>query len=502
VIYRNIYEIEHYFKQGFKVKIHGRSIKINILFIQPTQSDFKGTYNVLFGLAPPLGLLYLSQVLENAGHSVNLIDFSVEAYHDRKIISSLENVDAIGVTVISTAVDKASQVIKLIKEKNPDLPVIIGGPHCTLSPSDALQETRADICIQGDGENVIVDLVRAIHDEERLAQIPGIYYQTKKGIVQGPPFIPIDNLDSIPFPARHLIKHYFYGRAYNPSIQAGEFTSILTSRGCPFNCKFCSRKTISLNRYRTRSSQNIIKELQLIHEQGYKYLGIMDDSALYNKKQSHEIFDALIKEQLCFKIYIAGSRADSADPELYRKMKKAGVVSIEFGLESGSQKILDYYNKKTTVHDLRQAVIQSHEAGFFTAGTFVLGAPFETKKDFQRTLKFAQSLPLDSASFLPLRYRSYTDLWMDAVKEGHIESKEYEIYADSTKHLGMYSKKELLKICERSQILFYARPKYFKNLLQKSLKNNDYSLLKMLLKIFAEGMKEKMTMMKTKREVM
>jgi anaerobic magnesium-protoporphyrin IX monomethyl ester cyclase len=403
---------------------------------------------------------------------------------------------------MSTAVDKASQVIKLIKEKDPDLPVIIGGPHCTLSPSDALQETQADICIQGDGENVIVDLIGAFHDEERLAQIHGIYYQTKKGIAQGPPFIPIGNLDSIPFPARHLIKHYLYGRAYNPSIQAGEFTSILTSRGCPFNCKFCSRKAISLNRYRTRSSQNIIEELQLIHQQGYKYLGIMDDSALYNKKQAHEIFDALIKEQLNFKIYITASRADSADPELYRKMRKAGVVSVQFGLESGSQEILDYYDKKTTVHDLRRAVIQSHEAGFFTSGTFVLGAPFETKKDFQRTLKFAQSLPLNSASFLPLRYRSHTDIWNDAVKEGYIDPKEYEIYADSARQLGMYSKKELLKICERSQILFYARPKYFKNLIQKSLKNNDYGLLKMLLTIFVSSIKEKMTLVRTKRKVM
>jgi len=450
---------------------------------------------VLFGLAPPLGPLYLSQILENAADHVNLIDFSVEAYHEHKVTSSLENVDAVCVTVMSTAVDKASQIIKLIKEKDPDLPVIIGGPHCTLSPSDALRETQADVCIQGDGENVIVNLLRAFHDEERLAQIPGIFYQTKNGITQGPPFVPVDDLDSIPFPARHLIKHYLYGRAYNPSIQAGEFTSILTSRGCPFNCKFCSRKAISLNRYRTRSSQNIIEELQLIHEQGYKYLGIMDDSAFYNKKQAHEIFDALIKEKLRFKIYITASRADSADPELYRKMRKAGVVSIQFGLESGSQEILDYYNKKTTVHDLRQAVIQSHEAGFFTSGTFVLGAPFETKKDFQRTLKFAQSLPLDSASFLPLRYRSHTDLWMDAVKEGHIDPQEYEIYADSARHLGMYSKKELLKICERSQILFYARPKYFKNLIQKSLKNNDYGLLKMLLTIFASGIKEKMTLM-------
>ncbi len=97
---------------------------------------------MLFGLAPPLGSLYLSQILENVGDHVNLIDFSVESYHEHKVTSSLENVDAVGVTVMSTAVDKASQVIKLIKDKDPDLPVIIGGPHCTLSPSDALRETR------------------------------------------------------------------------------------------------------------------------------------------------------------------------------------------------------------------------------------------------------------------------------------------------------------------------------------------------------------------------
>ncbi len=402
----------------------------------------------------------------------------------------LRSIDAVGMTIMSTSTPTQNTIIHDIKEEYPNVPVIIGGPHCTIFPRRALAETNADICVQGDGEEVILDIKDALHDEKKLNDIPGVFYKTAEGIGNGPAFQPIQDLNTIPFPSRDLIKKYLYGKAYNPSIKKGEFTSILTSRGCPYHCKFCSRNAISLNMFRTRTTKNILDELEEIRALGYKYLGIMDDSSLYNKKQAHEIFDSLIKEHFDMKIYITASRADSADKDLYQKMKKAGVISIQYGLESANQEVLDFYNKKTTVEQIRNAVILGHQAGFFTSGTFVLGAPFETKDQFRNTVKFAQSLPLDSASFLPLRYRAYTELWLDAVKTGIITSNDYEIYADSNRGLGRYPEKELLRYCQNAQRLFYFRPKYFLHLMKSSLKNNDFSIFHMLVSISLSEIKE------------
>lgn len=359
----------------------------------PVESDFRGTYKVLTGLSPPLGLLYLAKILEQDGNKVNVIDFSAESFETNKLMSALSSVDTVCMTIMSTSVQKADEMIKKIKEKDPELPIIIGGPHCTLFPKRALEETHADISVQGDGEKVILDVKKALNNEKSFSEIPGIYYRKKNTVKQGSPFQAIKDLDSIPFPARHLIKKYLYGRAYNAHIKEGEFTSIITSRGCPFKCNFCSRNAINLNIFRTRSTENILDEFREIYNMDYKYVAIMDDSFLSNKKQANKIFDTIINENMKMKFYITASRADSADKELYSKMKKAGVISIQFGLESGNQKVLDYYNKNTTVEKIRDAVFLSHETGFFTLGTWILGAPFETKQDFKQTVEFAKSLP-------------------------------------------------------------------------------------------------------------
>lgn len=395
-------------------------------------------------------------------------------------------------TVLSTSVNKSKTIIDIIKNNDPNLPVIIGGPHCIMYPKKSIEETGADISFSGEGENIIVDIKKALQGKINFNEIPGVYYKnkTKNIIEKGLDFKPIKNLDSIPFPARHLVKKYLYGKAYNPKIKHGEFTSIITSRGCPFDCSFCSRKIINFNIFRTRSTENILKEIREINNDGFKYLAIEDDSFLSNNKQAHTIFDAIIDEQIKMKYYITASRADSADRKLYKKMKKAGVVSIQFGLESGNQEMLDYYNKKTTVEKMKRAVILSHNAGFFTSGTFILGAPNETKEYLEKTVRFAKSLPLDTVSFLPLRYRAGTKMWNDAVKEGKIVPNEYEVHADLNRGLGRFTKQELLNYCTRAQRSFYLRPKYIVNLFKSSLEKNDFTLLHNFFSVNYSAFKE------------
>ncbi len=461
-----------------------------LLLYPPPESFFIHTSRVFYGLSPPLGLLYVAKKLQNDGDSVTILDFSAEAFDEQKLINAIQTVDVVGISVLSSSLNEVKKLIQLIRQHVPDLPIIIGGPHCTLCPEKALKETQATICIQGDSEMILTDLKKALHKEKDYLEIPGIYYQTNQGINHGPPAVLTNDLDSIPFPARQLVKHYTYGREYNPHLKAGEFTSIITSRGCPYNCRFCSRGSITMQRYRTRSTQNIISELKEIKEQGYRHVVFSDDCFPVNKKQASSLFDAIINEDLSLKFSVTATRVDLADDDLYKKMRQAGVTHMQFGLESGNQDVLDFYHKNTTVETIQKAVQLSHDTGFFTIGSFIFGAPFETRDHFNRTLLFAKSLPLDSVSFLPLRYMVGSELWDEAISEGKIAENEYLVPADKNRGLGNYTKEELLEHCMRAQRSFYGRPSFFINLLKKSLRNDDLSYVQSYLSILSSSLKK------------
>jgi anaerobic magnesium-protoporphyrin IX monomethyl ester cyclase len=454
------------------------------LIYPPSEPFFiKGT-RVFYGLSPPLGLLYVAKMLENDGDAVSILDFSAEPFDEHKLITAVGLADAVGMTVLSSSVNEAKKLIDLIKQQRPDIPIIIGGPHCALQGEKTLEETQADISVQGDGEMVITDIKQAINKKKDFSVIPGIAYRTTSGIKHGPPAQLICDLNTIPFPARHLVKHYVYGREYNPRLKAGEFTSIITSRGCPYTCRFCSRGSISMQRYRMRSTENIIAELKEIQQQGYRHVVFSDDCFPANTKQAYSLFDAIISEKLDLRFSVTATRVDLADEGLYKKMRQAGVTHIQFGLESGNQDVLDFYHKHTTVDTIKKAVYLSHETGFFTIGSFIFGAPFETAEHFNRTLLFAKSLPLDSVSFLPLRYMIGSDLWAQAVNEGKISEKEYLVAADKSRGLGMYTKEELFRYCMNAQRSFYWRPAFFVNLLKTSLRNNDMTYVQSYLSMF------------------
>ena len=439
------------------------------------------------GFAPPLGLLYIAKILENNGDQVKVIDFSAESYDNKKLANAVDEADVVGLTVLSLSTEKTKEIIRQIKKIKPNIKVIIGGPHCTLFPFECLKETQADISVQGHGEQIILEIKKALKNEISLDQIPGIHYRQGSEIKQGLPYKDTNDFDKHPFPARHLVNRYSYGIGYNPSFKKGEFTSIVASRGCPFSCRFCSRNSISMKKYATRSTDNILKEIREIKESGYKYIAFVDDCFLSNKKQAKELFDTIIKENLNMKFYIAAARVDSADQDLYEKMKKAGVVFIQFGLESGNQDVLDFYNKKITVEEIKYAVNLSNKMGFYTVGSFIIGAPFETEEHFNNTINFAKTLPLVSVSFVPLKYMAGSQLWQEAVNEGKINAYEYVVSADSDRGLALFSKSELISIGQKAHRSFILRPKFFINFLLLSFRQSDLSFLLSYLSFYLKS---------------
>lgn len=214
---------------------------------------------------------------------------------------------------------------------------------------------------------------------------------------------------------------------------------------------------------------------------------ICDDNFLADVKRAHKIFDMLIERGTSIDLLIMGARVDSAERELYKKMKKAGVRVILYGLESGNQDVLDFYNKKITLQQIREAVSLGSEMGFLTSATFIFGAPIETKEHFENTIKFACSLPLDIAFFGSLCYQIGADLWVEAVKNKKISKDEFFVTADSRRGLGNFIPEELKTYAEQASRRFYIRPHFILSRICRAFLRRDHSLLKMGLHYFTNS---------------
>ena len=431
--------------------------------------------------AQPLGLLYIGAVLEQQGHQVELIDFVAEDFSEDKLRSLLSSLDAVGISVDSYGYKQAQRIAHFIKQIDHHITIIIGGPHCTFYPEKSLVDIPdADISVEGEGEHVITDIILALQGKKKLETIAGIRFRKKDNIIQGkPPHVIID-LDALPFPARHLVDKYDYGKFGKHYFYKSRFTSIATTRGCPFQCRFCTRHIVGMKDYRQRSVDNIIAELLEINDNHGSVL-VVDDSFLSDKKRVHGIMDEIISQGIDLEIIIQGSRVDIADEDLYRKMKKAGVKAINFGIESGNQDVLDFYRKGITLEQVKKAVNLSNKMGFLTVGNFVLGAPIETKDHIHRTIRFANSLPIDLISFTILHYNYHSDLWDDACRDGKISMDDgYSIMADSRKGLGNFTSEELIELQNQALKSFYLRPRYILHQILRSLKTGDFSLFQLL----------------------
>ena len=253
---------------------------------------------------------------------------------------------------------------------------------------------------------------------------------------------------------------------------------MITSRGCPFKCRFCTRHVFSYKTYRQRSAQNVIDEIQEISEK-YRSLMMVDDNFLTDKKRVNQIFDSIIKMDLDLDIIIPSTRVDAADRELYKKMKKAGVIFLGFGIESGNQDILDYYRKRTTLPQIKKAINLSQEMNFITLAYFILGAPIETKEQINKTIEFACSLPIDISLFHPLYYMYGSDLWNEAIDDGKITKDDgYFIKASAENRLGHFNSAELEEFCKQAFRRFYFRPSYIIKQVYRSIIRKDFGVMK------------------------
>jgi anaerobic magnesium-protoporphyrin IX monomethyl ester cyclase len=437
---------------------------------------------------PPLGLLYIAKQLENRGQKVLVVDFIAEPFTEEKLQKLLENTDVVCITVTSQIASPARDIVAFIKRIAPNIKVIIGGPHCTLQEQEVLQEIDADIAVVGDGEETINEILDVFDKKKTMADVHGIFYREAGEIKEGLPRCDIKNLDQIPYPSRHLVQHYSYGKRQIAGVTffaKGKITSMVATRGCPFRCRFCVSKSIFKN-YRFRSTENVVEELEEIAKE-YDSVFVVDDNFLIDKKRAEQIMDCLIEKKLHLDLWIAGIRVTDADKHLFQKMKKAGVKSIEFGIESGNQEVLDFYDKKITLDAIRNAVKLSKRAGFFTIGNFIIGAPIETDKHIKDTIRFAKQLNLDFAFFYPFNYMKGSALWEDAVKKGILKDTELFVMNNSRPGLGNFTLEEVRNKITQAYRQFYFSPRYIlSQLIRQLFVYKNFRIFSTAIKLFLQ----------------
>lgn len=358
-------------------------------------------FNILPGKpyppSPPLGLLWLAAFIENQGHNIKVIDNYAKKLDNDDLVKEIlrDNPDIVGFHITSLTYPEMEKNIKSLKNLNKELVIVVGGPLATFYSKKIASNNNINFVIRNEGEITFSELINAIDSKGNFDRIKGLTFKKNDRIIQNidRPFI--ENLDNLPFPARHLVDFSFYPRK-EIFINKYPLDVICTSRGCPFNCSFCSSsRHIFRGTYRCRSAKNVVDEIEfLINNYNTKALNFREDLFTADKKHVIDICDELIKRKIDI-IWFCESRVDTVNKELLKKMKLAGCEAIWFGCESGSQKILDYLNKDITTSQIERTFKCCKEEGITTGAAFIVGIPGETKEDVFKTLELAKKIKAD-----------------------------------------------------------------------------------------------------------
>lgn len=378
-----------------------------------------------------LGLASVAAVLEKASHRVEVYDAMVERTSLSGKIKK-GKYDLVGITATTPAIKQAWEVAALVK-KYSRAKVVLGGAHPSALPEESLKKPAVDLIVRGEGEETILEVCRVLSGRRSLAKVAGISYRRGSKIIHNPPRKLITNLDRLPFPAYHLFRLGRYSVTQplkdRPSQNARAFY-IMTSRGCPFGCTYCF-KGIFGRTWRARSPENVLREWEyLVKQLGATEIGVQDDVFNLDKARAKKICDLLVKKKLNHIPWITnnGIRADRVDLTLMRKMKAAGCKRVAFGVESGSQKILDRIQKNLKLTQVRRAFVLAKKAGLPAMGFFMFGNPGEDKKTMEQTIRLAIDLDPDTAHFSVATPFPGTPLYQQVLSQGKLLVKNWNHY--------------------------------------------------------------------------
>ncbi|MBU0957473.1 MAG: B12-binding domain-containing radical SAM protein [Nanoarchaeota archaeon] len=409
--------------------------KPKILLINPPLSG--SLTSGIFTVKVPLGLAYIASYLEKHNFKPEILDcmayyenikkLSKNNYRiglsEKEIIKKLKqfNPDIVGVSGSYTIHEKDSFAIADLVKKHTKALVVFGGAHTSAIPHSVLKNKNVDIAVIGEGELTFLDIVKN-HKTKKLYNLKGIAFRKQKSIKINPIKEYIENLDDLPFPAHHLLPMEKYLKHPQNSFanMRGPTTEIITSRGCPYNCIFCSIHTVWGKKWRARSAKNVVDELEHLHKKyKIKEFRFFDDNLTWKKDRIMEICNEIIQRKLKIKWDTPnGVAIATLDEEVLKKMKQAGYYKIVMGIESGSEQTLRFMRKPVMLKKAREIIKICNKLGIWTWSTFVIGFPDESIKEIQKTIDFSKNSGLNFATFYIAQPYEGTDMYDVYKKKG------------------------------------------------------------------------------------
>ena len=381
---------------------------------------------------PPLGLCYIASAIEHEEYDVTIMDMNSRKVSDTELAHKVSTVDAIGITGMITEYHEVIRLVELCKSANGEAKVILGGALATTHTQDVLTNSRADFVVIGEGEQTIVELLSSLVRHEGHNTVMGVAYRTNGVVNINPPRQPIKDLDTILYPARHLLDMTRYTthhlKTFGIKMPKVKSATLITSRGCVYNCSFCFQN-IWGHTWRGRSPQNIMGEIRQLHDTfGINGLVFNDDTFVCNKKRVLDFCKELIDSKLDIK-WCCNGRVNLMTREMLELMKEAGCVAIAYGIESGNQKILDSINKGITLEQVEKVVGWTKQAGIHVSGYFMLGILGDSKTTINETLDFARKLDLDFYGFTMTSPIIGTQMYEQAKEQGFVAQKELQDFS-------------------------------------------------------------------------
>jgi radical SAM superfamily enzyme YgiQ (UPF0313 family) len=358
------------------------------------------------GFVPPTSLLVVAALLEREGVEVDLIDMEAEglSYEDTLERIRLFTPDLLGFTVTSWSFHS---VIRWIKKFKADcaIPVLVGGEHLRLYPEETMSHEAIDFCITGEAELPLPEFISAFREGRSFHGIRSLCFRENGQVVIDRTIRYVEDINSIPFPARHLIKNERYE---NVLSRKKNFTAIITSRGCPFNCAFC---THNHQKYRARSPENVVDEIEFnLKNFNIREFDIYDSTFTADEKRVIRICEEIRRRKLAVGFTVR-SRVDIVSREMIDSLKSAGCHTILYGIESSNPDILKMMNKQISLDQVMKTVSYTKQRGMKALGFFLFGFPGETRQTIEETIRFSLALPLDYALYSILLPMPDTDIY-------------------------------------------------------------------------------------------
>ncbi len=426
-----------------------------LLISPPTRSVVK---EVVGTAGPPLGLAYLAAVARDAGWEPMIIDGLTEDLTPSELEDRIRKFqpDVVGLTATTPAIYDAYEAARIAKRVNPNALVLIGGPHATFTADEVLRECeQIDIVVMGEGEETFKQILDRFEKNKGYEDILGIAYRKNNIVKINPPRPLIRDLDNLPIPAYDLLPMEKY------VVEGVRYAAIMTSRGCPYNCIFCSSSLQFGKKWRAHSPERVLEELRILREKfRVREIEFLDDTFTLNPKRAIDLSRKIVEEGLDIS-WSASSRVNTFNRSVGEAMHKAGAHTIYFGIESGSDKTLKFIGKGITRQQAIDAVKAAKEVELNALGSFVIGFPYETEEDIRSTIRFANKVNVDLAQFTIATPYPGTRLWEIAVRENLLLTRNWRRFTtvDVVMRNLYLTPQRLKKLFLQAYLTFYLHPK-------------------------------------------